>query len=51
MKFRIVFWDALPCKMISLYSSPDIIRQIKSKRMKWAGHVARMVEERKVYKV
>jgi hypothetical protein len=26
--------------------SPDIIRQIKSKRMKWAGHVARMGEER-----
>jgi len=28
-----------------------IIRQIKSKRMRWAGHVARMGEERKVYKV
>jgi hypothetical protein len=25
-----------------LYSSPDIIRQIKSRRMRWAGHVARM---------
>jgi hypothetical protein len=35
----------------NLYSSPDIIRQIKSRRMKWAGHVARMGEERKVYKV
>jgi hypothetical protein len=34
-----------------LYSSPDIIRQIKSRRMRWAGHVARMGEERKVYKV
>jgi hypothetical protein len=33
------------------YSSPDIIRQIKSRRMRWAGHVARMVEERKLYKV
>jgi hypothetical protein len=30
----------------SLYSSPDIIRQIKSRRMKWAEHVARMGEER-----
>jgi hypothetical protein len=30
----------------NLYSSPDIIRQIKSWRMRWAGHVARM--ERKV---
>jgi hypothetical protein len=35
----------------NLYSSPDIIRQVKSRRMRWAGHVARMREERKVYKV
>jgi hypothetical protein len=28
-----------------------IIRQVKSRRMRWAGHVARMGEERKVYKV
>jgi hypothetical protein len=34
-----------------LYSSPDIIRQVKSRRMRWEGHVARMGEERKVYKV
>jgi hypothetical protein len=27
----------------NLYSSPSIIRMIKSRRMKWAGHVARMV--------
>jgi hypothetical protein len=33
-----------------LYSSQNIIRQIKSRRMRWAGHVARMGEERKVYK-
>jgi hypothetical protein len=32
-----------------LYSFPDIIRQIKARRMRWAGHVARMGEERKVY--
>jgi hypothetical protein len=36
---------------IFFYSSPNIIRQIKSRRMKWAGHVACMREERKVYKV
>jgi hypothetical protein len=30
-----------------LYSSPNIIRQIKAKRMRWVGHVARMAEERK----
>jgi hypothetical protein len=34
----------------NLYSSPDIIRQVKSRRMRWAGHVVRMGEERKVYK-
>jgi hypothetical protein len=35
----------------NLFSSPDIIMQVKSRRMRWAGHVARMGEERKVYKV
>jgi hypothetical protein len=35
----------------NLYSSPDIIRQVKSRRMRWTGHVARMGEERKVCKV
>jgi hypothetical protein len=35
----------------NLYSSPDINGQVKSRRMRWAGHVARMGEERKVYKV
>jgi hypothetical protein len=35
----------------NLYLSPDIIRQVKSRRMRWAGHVARMGEEIKVYKV
>jgi hypothetical protein len=34
-----------------LYSSPDIMRQIKSRRMRWAGHVARMGEGRNVYRV
>jgi hypothetical protein len=33
------------------YSSQNIIRQIKSIRIRWAGHVARTGEERKVYKV
>jgi hypothetical protein len=35
----------------NLYSFLNIIRQIKSRRMTWAGHVARMGEERKVNKV
>jgi hypothetical protein len=34
----------------NLYSSPDM-RQIKSRRMRWAGHVARMGEGRNVYRV
>jgi hypothetical protein len=35
----------------NLYSSPDVVRQIKSRRVKWAGHVARMGEGRNVYRV
>ena len=34
-----------------LYSSPNIVRVIKLRRMRWAGHVARMVEERGAYRV
>jgi hypothetical protein len=34
-----------------LYSSPNIIRVIKSKRMRWAGHVARMGEQRSAYRI
>jgi hypothetical protein len=35
----------------NFYSSPDIIRQVKSRRMRWAGHVTRMGDEIKVYKL
>jgi hypothetical protein len=35
----------------SLYSSLNIVRVIKSRRMRWAGHVACMGEERDVYRV
>jgi hypothetical protein len=38
-------------KLRDLYSSPSIIRIIKSKRMRWAGHVARMGEKRNVYRL
>jgi hypothetical protein len=34
-----------------LYSSPNIIRHIKSRRMRWVGHVTRMGKDRKVYRV
>jgi hypothetical protein len=35
----------------SLYSSPSIIRMIKLRRMRWAGHVARMGEKRNPYRI
>ncbi|KAJ4435373.1 hypothetical protein ANN_17987 [Periplaneta americana] len=35
----------------ALYSSPDIIRNIKSRRLRWAGHVACMGESRNAYRV
>ena len=35
----------------NLYSSPNIVRVIKSRRMRWAGHVARMREGRGVHRV
>jgi hypothetical protein len=34
-----------------LYSSPSIIRLIKARRMRWAGHVARMAEVRGAYNI
>jgi hypothetical protein len=38
-------------KLHNLYSSPNIIRQFKSRTLRLAGHVACMEEERRVYKV
>jgi hypothetical protein len=35
----------------NLYSSPSIIRIIKLRRMRWAGHVARMGENRNMYRL
>jgi hypothetical protein len=35
----------------NLYSSPNIIRMINSRRMRWAGHVARMGEKRNIYRI
>jgi hypothetical protein len=34
-----------------LYSSPSIIRILKTRRMRWAGHVARMGEKRNAYRL
>jgi hypothetical protein len=46
------WWRKLLNKELrDLYSSPSIIRMVKSRRMRWAGHVARMGEKRKVYRL
>ena len=45
-------WRRLHNEVLNdLYSSPNIVRVIKSRRMRWAGHVTRMGEERGVYRV
>jgi len=45
-------WRKLHNKELSdLYSSPDVIRVIKSRRMRWAGHVTQMCERKCVYRV
>jgi len=38
-------------ELLDLYCSPNIVRMIKSRRMRWAGHVARMGGRRGVYRV
>jgi hypothetical protein len=38
-------------KLRDLYSSPSIIRMIKSRRMRWAGHVARIGDKRNAYRI
>jgi len=45
-------WRKLHNEELSdLYSSTNIVRVIKSRRMRWAGHVARMGERRAAYRV
>jgi hypothetical protein len=45
--FQIILTISVPTS----YSSPNIIRMIKSRRMRWAGHVARMGEKRNAYRI
>jgi hypothetical protein len=35
----------------NLYASPNIIRMIKSRRMRWGGHISRMGEMKNAYKI
>jgi hypothetical protein len=43
-------WRKLHCEELrDLYSSPSIVRIIKSRRMRWVGHVERMGEKRNAY--
>ena len=44
-------WRFYSEELNDLYSSPNIVGVIKSRRMRWNGHVARMGEERGVYRV
>ena len=44
-------WRRFHNKINVLYSSPNIVQVTKSRSMRWAGHVARMGEERGVYRV
>jgi hypothetical protein len=38
-------------ELYNLYPSPSIIRMLKSRRMRWTGHVARMREKRNAYRI
>jgi len=38
-------------ELLSLYHSPNIVRVIKSRRLRWAGHVARIEESRSAFKI
>jgi hypothetical protein len=44
-------WRKLHNEEHKLYSSPNIIRMIKSRRMRWAGHVAQIGEKRNSYRI
>ena len=47
-----VEWKKLHNEVLSdMYSLPNIVRVVKSRRMRWAGHVARMGEGRGVHRV
>ena len=47
---HIYIYDISHLRVNDLYVSPDIIRVIKLRRVRWAGHVARMGKRRGVYR-
>jgi hypothetical protein len=47
---RVFFFFSFLSSMFNQYSSPNIIRVIKSRRLRWAGHVVRMGERRGAYR-
>ena len=44
-------WRKLHAELHALYSSPDIFRNLKSRRLRWGGHVARMELSRNAYRI
>jgi hypothetical protein len=48
---HILFHIVITVTLNDLYSLPNIVRVVKSRRMRWAGHVARMGEWRGVHRV
>jgi hypothetical protein len=48
---RIIYQSAQYLKLSDLYFLPNTVRVVKSRRMRWAGHVARMREGRGVHRV
>jgi hypothetical protein len=49
--FRNLEFEVFTAELYYLYSCPSIIRMIKSRMMRWAGHVARMGERRDAYTI
>jgi hypothetical protein len=47
----VLYYELHTQELHNLYFSPNMIRVIKSKRMIWAGHVARMGETRNAYRM
>jgi hypothetical protein len=46
-----ILFTSTNVELHNVYSSPSIIRIIKSRKMRWAGHVARMGEKRTEYRI